>query len=163
MGLQIPGELANLLNDLGYLWPKSDEEKLFELGQHWIDFSSAVRQAADDADSAAARAWTGNTGDAVDAFRRFWADEKSASATTHAGANGSLAVGAALIVCAAVVLALKINVIIQLVTLAIEIAEALATAVPTFGASLLEIPVFKEITNRLMQLIISEALGAIIG
>lgn len=161
--MQIPGELADLLNDLGYTWPKSDEEKLFELGQHWISFASGVQQAAGDADAAAQRVWTGNTGDAVAAFQKFWSDEKSASETTHAGANGSLAVGAALIVCAAVVLALKINVIIQLVTLAIEIAEAVATAVPTFGASLLEIPVFKEITNRLMQLVINEAIEAILG
>lgn len=163
MGMQIPGELADLLNDLGYTWPKSDEEKLFELGQDWITFGGAVQQAADDADSAAQGAWTGNIGDAVEAFQKFWNDEKSASHTTHAGASGSQAVGAALIVCAAVVLALKINVIIQLVTLAIEIAEAIATAAPTFGASLLEIPVFKEITNRLMQLIINEAIGAILG
>lgn len=163
MGLQIPGELADLLNDLGYIWPKSDEEKLFELGQHWIGFGSSVQQAAGDADTAAQGVWTGNTGDAVEAFRKFWSDQESASATTHAGANGSLAVGAALVVCAAVVLALKINVIIQLVTLAIEIAEAVATAVPTFGASLLEIPVFKEITNRLMQLVFNEAIGAVLG
>lgn len=163
MGMDLPGGLADLLNDLGYTWPKSDEEKLFELGQQWIDFGSSVTQAADDADSSAQRAWTGNSGQAIEAFQEFWTDEKSASATTHAGAEGSQAVGAALIVCAAVVLALKINVIIQLVTLAIEIAEALATAVPTFGASLLEIPVFKEITNRLMQLVINEALGAILG
>jgi hypothetical protein len=35
--------------------------------------------------------------------------------------------------------------------------------VPTFGASLLEIPVFKEITNRLMQLVFNEAIGAVLG
>ena len=124
MGMQIPGELADLLNDLGYIWPKSDEEKLFEFGQDWITFGSAVQRAADDADTAAQGAWTGNVGDAVEAFQKFWTDEQSASETTHAGANGSVAVGAALIVCAAVVLALKINVIIQLVTLAIEIGRA---------------------------------------
>lgn len=163
MGLQLPGELAGLLNELGYIWPKSDEERLFELGQQWISFGSSVQQAAADADSAAQAVWTGNAGEAVEAFRAFWSKDKSASATTHSGAAGSSAVGGALIVCAAIVLALKINVIIQLTTLAIEIAEAVATAVPTFGASLLEIPVFKEITNRLMQLVITEAIGAILG
>jgi len=163
MGMNIPGELADLLNELGYIWPKSDEEKLFELGGDWISFGSAVQQAADNADASARIAWTGNSGDAIQAFQKYWSDEKAASATTHAGADGSLAVGAALIVCAGVVLALKINVIIQLVALAIEIAEAIATAAPTFGASLLEIPVFKEITNRLMQLVINEAIEAILG
>ncbi|MEV4656932.1 hypothetical protein [Micromonospora sp. NPDC049301] len=40
MGIQIPGELSGLLNELGYLWPESDEERLFELGQAWIAFGA---------------------------------------------------------------------------------------------------------------------------
>lgn len=163
MGLMIPGELADLLNELGYIWPKSDEEKLFELGQQWIDFGSTVGQIAQDADSAAQAVWSGNQGDAIDAFRQFWSAEDSASSTCHSGQDGSTVVGAALIVCAAVVLALKINVIVQLTILLIEIVEAIATAVPTFGASLLEIPVFKKLTDMLINLIISEAMEATLG
>ena len=34
--LDIPPELAGLLNELGYLWPEVDEVKLIELGQHWL-------------------------------------------------------------------------------------------------------------------------------
>jgi hypothetical protein len=61
------------------------------------------------------------------------------------------------------VLALKINVIVQLTILLIEIIQAIATAAPTFGASLLEIPVFKKITDMAINLIISQAMEAILG
>jgi hypothetical protein len=52
---------------------------------------------------------------------------------------------------------------VQLVMLAIEIFEALATAPETFGASLLEIPVFKEITGMIINAIINEAINALMS
>ncbi len=163
MGLMLPGEMADLLNELGYIWPKSDETKLFELGQQWIDFSSKVDQIAKDADTSAALAWSANRGEAIEAFRRYWSADDAPSKSCHAGTNGSLAVGGALIVCAAVVLALKINVIVQVAILIAEIAEALTTAIPTFGASLLEIPVFKKLTDMVINLLISEAMEVVLG
>jgi hypothetical protein len=72
-------------------------------------------------------------------------------------------IGGALFVCAAVVLALKINVIVQLTILAIEILEAIVTAPETFGASLLEIPVFKKLTDMLINLLISQAMEVVLG
>lgn len=39
----------------------------------------------------------------------------------------------------------------------------MATAAPTFGASLLEIPVFKELTSRIIGLIVNEAINAIMA
>jgi hypothetical protein len=71
--------------------------------------------------------------------------------------------GAALLLCAGIVLGLKINTIINLTILAFEIASAIAEAVPTFGASLAEIPVFREITKRIINAIINEAINAIMG
>ncbi len=74
-----------------------------------------------------------------------------------------MGIGAGLMACAGIVLAVKIDVIVQLVSLAIEIIEATATAPVTFGASLLEIPVFKEITGLLINLLINLALNAVMG
>jgi hypothetical protein len=54
-------------------------------------------------------------------------------------------------------------VIVQLTILAIEIIEALATAPETFGGSLLEIPVFKEIQQMFINAIINEVINAILG
>jgi len=82
---------------------------------------------------------TDNHGDAIETFRERWAAERAPSAVLRDGATGTQAVGAALLVCAGIVLALKICVIVQLTILAIEIIQAIATAEVTFGASLLEI------------------------
>jgi hypothetical protein len=163
MGLQLPGELVTLLQDLGYNWPEADEEKLFDLAMAWNEFAPRLDPLADRLDAAAKRVWTENSGDAVNAFRERWVGEDAPLASLRAAATGAEVVGPVLIVVAAVVLALKINVIVQLTVLAIEIIEAIATAAPTFGASLLEIPVFKEITNRLVNLLISLATEAILG
>ena len=65
--------------------------------------------------------------------------------------------------CAGLVLGLKINTIVNLGILLAEIVEAMATAVPTFGASLAEIPVFKEIAQRIIGAIINEVVTAILG
>ncbi|HZB30626.1 MAG TPA: hypothetical protein VE465_10710 [Streptosporangiaceae bacterium] len=163
MGLQIPGELADLLNELGYTWPKSDETKLVELGRHWMDYGGKVQGLVGDAEGGAGRVWPENAGQAIEAFRAKWDGENSALAVTRDGATGAQVVGAALFVCAAIVLALKINVIVQLTILLIEIIQAIATAAPTFGASLLEIPVFKKLADIAINLIINQAMEAILG
>lgn len=163
MGLQLPGELVTLLQDLGYNWPEADEEKLFDLANMWIDFAGKLDPVADKAEAAARTVWADNSGEAIDAFKDKWTADDSALASLRDSVTGAQMVGPLLMVAAGVVLALKITVIVQLVTLAIEIAEAIATAAPTFGASLLEIPVFKEITNRLVNLAMNQAMEAILG
>lgn len=79
------------------------------------------------------------------------------------GAGSARAVGAALLVCAMAVLALKINVIVQLTLLAIAIVQAIATAGPTLGASLLEIPIFKKLIDVAIDFLIGQALEIVLG
>ncbi|OLE23463.1 MAG: hypothetical protein AUG44_22160 [Actinobacteria bacterium 13_1_20CM_3_71_11] len=162
MGLQIPGELADLLNDLGYTWPKSDEERLFQLGQDWIGFASTLTAIRQDGDAIAASVTSGNQGQAIEAFRSKVSADDSASAVLDRGTTGAQVIGAGLIMCAGLVLTLKINVIIQLTILAAEIIEALATAPETFGGSLLEIPVFKKLTDMAINLLINEAMEVLL-
>lgn len=163
MGLQLPGELVTILQDLGFNWPEADEEKLFDLGNQWMQFAPQLGPIADRADVAARSVWESNQGEAVEAFRAKWSAPDSAPAALRDSLTGTSMMGPLLIVTAAVVLALKINVIVQLTLLVIEIVEAIATAAPTFGASLLEIPVFKEITGRLVNLLIGLATDQILG
>lgn len=163
MGIELPGELADLLNELGYTWPKADEEKLFQLGQHWIDFGSTLQGIGQEATASATRVWTDNVGDAVEAFKARWGDKESPLAVLEDGTTAAHVIGACLFVCAAVVLALKINVIVQLTILAVEIIQAIATAPETFGASLLEVPVFKKLTDMAINFIINKAMEAILG
>lgn len=163
MGLTLPGALETLLNDLGFTWPEVDEEELFSLATSWFQFGGTLTSAQQTAAAAADGVNSINQGTPFDAFRKKW-DGKDAPAAVLGDATTGMDVGgAALLLCAGLVLGLKINTIVNLTILAFEIAEAIATAVPTFGASLAEIPVFKEITNRIIQAIINEAVNQIMA
>lgn len=163
MGINLPGELADLLNELGYIWPKVDEEKLFQLGQYWLSFGGELQTAVQQAGSSAGQVWGQNKGDAVDAFKKQWDGEDAPYKVLSDGVTASQLIGACLFICALIVLALKINVIVQVTILLIEIIQAIATAAPTFGASLLEIPVFKKLCDLALNFIISKAMEAILG
>jgi hypothetical protein len=163
MGIEIPGELANLLNELGYTWPKSDETQMFELAQDWIALGGRLGPIVQEANSAVDAMLGSNSGPALTAFHTRWNAPDSAVTVLQDGATGAYVLGGALMVCAGVVLALKINVIVQLAILLIEIIEAIVTAPETFGASLLEIPVFKKLTDMLINLLINQALEVVLG
>jgi hypothetical protein len=162
-GLTLPGGLVTFLNDLGYIWPDADEVRLTQLGQAWIDLQATLQGHLADADRAASAVWTHNTGKDIAAFQQFWSQPDGAVDTLATDVTGVAVVGAVILVAAAVVLALKIWVIAQLVILAIAVAQAIATAPLTFGASLLEIPVFKEIAGRILNLAISQAIAVLLG
>ena len=161
--MQLPGELISLLGMLGYTWPEADEVKLFEMGQAWLAFPDRMQSNLGDAHTAAQAVWTDNQDSAIEAFRESWLDPESAKTNLENGATAATMIGAGLLVCAGIVLALKINVMVQLTLLAIQIAQAIATAAPTFGASLAEIPIFKMITQVLLDELINQALEAVLG
>jgi hypothetical protein len=162
-GITLPGSLVTLLSELGYLWPDADEVRLLELGQAWISVQGGLDEIVEQAQTIAGRVWTENHDDAIDAFKASWEAKDDGVATLTQNATGVLVVGAVILVCAIVVLMLKIWVIVQLVTLAIAIIQAIALAVPTFGASLLSIPIVKEIIGRIINLLISRAMVVLLG
>jgi hypothetical protein len=163
VGLSLDPTLERLLNDLGFTWPEVDESELMSLGSAWVGFGSQVGAVAQTARTATAQLTSANQGQAMDAFSAAWSRESSPDKVLSDATTGVEVGGAAILLCAGVVLALKINTLVNLTILAFEIAEAIATAAPTFGASLAEIPVFKEVTNRVIGAIINEAIMAIMG
>ena len=163
MGMMIPGELAALLNMLGYSWPEGDEEKLFELGGDWLDFAGVVQQHGQQADAVAAQVPAVNRGAAVEALRANRSGEEGPGTVSGGNSTAVTVLGAGFMVVAGIVLALKVAVIVQLTILAVQIAQAIATAAPTLGASLLEIPIFKMITGLIIDQLIGLALQAVLG
>ncbi|GAA1847051.1 WXG100-like domain-containing protein [Asanoa iriomotensis] len=163
MGLQLPGELVSLLGLLGYTWPQADEEKLFEMAQHWLELSGEVRTISAEAHGQGAAVLATNTGEAITAFQSRWSAPEAPVNNLTDGATAAQGVGLGLMVAAGIVLALKINVIIQLVILAIQIAQAIATAAVTFGASLAQIPIFKMITSMVLDQLFGLATEALLN
>jgi hypothetical protein len=163
MGMQLPSELREALAWVGFNWPEADEEKLYELSETWMSYADKIRSQVSDADSAAALAWQGNQTEAIAAFEAAWRESDSPSERLMLAATGAEIIGMGLLVCAGVVLALKINVIAQLVLLAIQVAQAIATAVVTFGASLLEIPIFKMLAKFVVDQLLNMAIEQVIS
>jgi hypothetical protein len=163
MGLQLPGELVSLLGMLGYTWPEADETKLFEMGRRWVSFADTLGSRVGEAGGAGQAVHAAGTGQGFASFQKAWAAPKAPQTLLGKSTTGAMVVGVGLIVAGVVVLALKISVIVQLIILAVQIAQAIATAAVTFGASLLEIPIFKIITGLIIDQLIGMALDAILG
>ncbi|SDD85912.1 hypothetical protein SAMN05216270_108160 [Glycomyces harbinensis] len=163
MGMQLPSELRSFLSMIGYDWPESDEEKLLDLGTTWTDLADQITGSIDKLESAARTVIDNNVGADIDAFKSEWEDGESAVRNIQDIGEPSNIISIGLMIAAGVVLALKLQMIVQLVTLAIQIAQAIATAVVTFGASLLEIPIFKMITSMLVEQIINMAIEAVLN
>jgi hypothetical protein len=158
VGIEIPGELRSLLSILGYNWPEADETALVEMGRAWMSFSDRLEAIVSDATSTASEVWTGHEGDAVATFQAWWGKEDSPAKTLLDGANAATLTGTGLMICGGIVLALKVAVIAQLAILAVEIAQAVATAAPTFGASLAEIPIFQQLTRTIVGNLVQDAI-----
>jgi hypothetical protein len=163
MGLTLPGELVSLLQMLGYNWPESDETRLFQLAGEWTGMADRISGSVEQLNAAARTILDNNKGDSIAAFASEWEDGESAPRNIADTGQPANVIGIGLMVAAGVVLALKIQVIVQLVLLAIQIAQAIATAVATFGASLLEIPIFKIITGIIIDQLIGMAIDAVLN
>ncbi|WP_030162310.1 hypothetical protein [Glycomyces sp. NRRL B-16210] len=163
MGLSLPSELSSLLSMLGYHWPESDETKLFDLGSNWTGLADTISGAIDQLESAARTVIDNNRSDDIDAFRSEWEDGESAVRNIADIGEPSNIISIGLMIAAGVVLALKMQMIVQLITLAIQIAQAIATAVVTFGASLAQIPIFKMITSFLIDQLLNMAIEAVLN
>ena len=163
MGMTLPGELERLLNDLGFTWPEVDEEDLFSVGGQWCQFGSAVAKSHQDSTSATQQLFAGNRSAALQAFSTALSNPDSPHSVLADASTGVQVVGAALYAAGGLVIGLKVNTIVNLSILLFEIATALAEAVPTFGASLAEIPVFKEVTNLVINAVINEVVNAILS
>jgi len=163
MGLQLSGDLVSALNAVGFDWPRGDEDMLFEMGQAWFRFADRLRGGTETATAHAQTVWQVNVSDTTAAFEQAWKAADSPVSNLEDAATTVELVGVGLMVCAGIILALKLSVITQLIILVVQIAQAIATAVPSAGVSLLEIPVFRAITkvilDRLQDMAIAKVLG----
>lgn len=160
--MEIPGELRSLLGVLGYTWPEADETALVDMGRAWMSFSDRLEAIVADATSTAGEVWAEHEGEAVAAFEAWWGREDSPARTLEDGANAATLTGTGLIVCGGIVLALKVAIIAQLAILAVQIAQAIATAAPTFGASLAEIPIFQQLSRRIVGNLMDHAMAELL-
>jgi hypothetical protein len=162
-GLMLPPELSGLLNTLGFTWPEGNERTIFDMAGEWMSLADELRPAIDEAHQHAEDVWKRNYDKAIEQFQTFWNGAEAPKQNLDDGATAASMIGAGLNVCAGVLVALKIAVIAQLVVLALQIAQALATAVATFGASLAQIPIFRETTRILLDQALDIAINTVLN
>ena len=160
MTITLPHELTEPLSWIGLTWPEADEDKLYEDGRAWIDYGSKLRAQAEQANTAARQVWMDNYGDSIEAFEKWWNAEGPGQHLGKAATAVEL-IGAALIAFAGVTIALKTAFIAQLVALAIEVGQAIATAFATAGATLAEIPGWIALTRIACRKLIQKAIAAV--
>jgi len=163
MGLDLPGALASLLQMLGYNWPKGDESKLFEIGQKWMSFSSTLTNAANSGQQVAQQVWAQNKGQNIQKFEDHIQHADGPIKVLQNASTAATLTGAGMTVCAGIILALKTSVITQLSILAVQIAQAIASAIATFGASLAEIPIFEQISQRLIDMLLNQVITKLLN
>lgn len=163
MGMQLPGEVRDFLSIVGFTWPAGDETKLLELGRAWTELSGRIDAHIDGAGQAAAGVWNANLSEMTEAFRQKWTGEAGPANRLTRGATGADVVGAGVMVCAGIVLALKINVIVQVTITLISIATAIASAFVTFGASAAAVPLLREACKRLLDYLLGEAVAKVLN
>ncbi|MEO3926213.1 hypothetical protein ABGB07_20420 [Micromonosporaceae bacterium B7E4] len=154
MGIQLPPSLVELLSTIGFHWPESDETKLFELGRTWGGLSSQLDTEVKAANSAAAGVWTATQAEAADVFRTSWTRDAAPAQRLAGGATGADIVGTGLLTCAAIVLALKLNIIAQAALTALAIAAAIASG----GLAAAGVALLREALRRALDWLLNEAI-----
>jgi len=163
MGITLPHELVSILSLLGFTWPQGDETKLLDLGQTWNGLSGQLNGHVQTANSAATNVWTTNASDMVTAFQTKWTGEAGPANRLAMGATGTNIMGAGVMVASGIVLALKMNVIVQATMTVIAIASALAAAFVTFGATAALVAALREALKRVLNWLLNQAVMKVLN
>lgn len=163
MAVMLPGEVAHFLQMLGFDWPEGNEDRVFEYAQQWMTFGGKVSQLSSGGEQIARQLGAQSDGAGFDAFRQRFDDHAGPTQVARDMGTGLQLGGGMLVVMAGAIVALKIVVVVQVVQFAITFAEAVAAAIPTFGASLSLIPIAELIAQKAIEFGINVAIEKLLG
>lgn len=163
MAIMLPAEASQLLNELGFEWPEGNEDRVFGYGTRWMSYASELGEVVQTARDGANTALAENAGEAMDAFRSAFTRSDGVDDVATKLQFGANIMGGCLFLIGAAIIALKIAFVVNLVATVIQIAAAIAAAVPTAGASLGWIPVAKLICKKLLDMAINLGINTLMG
>lgn len=163
MAIMLPPELSKFLNYCGFEWPEGNEDRVFDWGGLWQDYGGQVDGVHATADGAAQHVIRANEGAAVKAFQESMTKENSLDDVGKNLAVAGTITGGCLFVIAAAIVALKIAFVVNLTIFAINLASAIAAAIPTAGASMSVVPLLQLVLSRAIQFAISMAIEQLLG
>jgi uncharacterized protein YukE len=161
MALNIPSELAFLLDLLGFEWPQLDEDEIQRAAvmvrQFRDDLHGTIQQVDSRVNDDVPAAFTAN---AAASYTDGWNEARSQHMEQLVELLDPAATGVDLF--ADAVLALKLKVIAELVITAAQIATALASAFVTFGAGAAVAAGIAIARKKILDIIVEEAIAALI-
>lgn len=163
MSVMLPTNVAHILQWLGFEWPEGDEDKVFSYGQRWLSFAGELDSVSGLGNQGAQGIVGENKGPGVEAFRARFANPDGPQATAKNLSSGSNLAGGVIMVIGGAIIALKVVVVVQVVQFAITLAEAIAAAVPTFGASMSIVPIAELFAQKAIQFAINFGIDQLLG
>lgn len=163
MSVMLPPELSWFLNMVGFEWPEGDEDKIFTWGNRWIQYGGEVDTTHTTATQAYETVAQVNQGPAIEAFKKAFTETDGAQdVAQNLGVAGTVT-GGCLFVIGGAVIVLKIAFVINLAIFAIQVASAIAAAIPTAGASMSLIPIARIAAQLAINFAINIAVEALLS
>lgn len=159
MSVMLPNDLVWVLNAIGVTWPNIDEDQLRDAGTKFRQISTELTGHKAGAESDVERMLHLNSGESQRVFEALWTKVvKGHMSELEEGLN---VLATAMDVCAGIVEAMKIAAIAELAAFVVETAADAAAAVATFGLAAGAEIALDELTERIVNGIIQQAIQQI--
>ena len=161
MAIELPNEVAQLLQFIGINWPQVNEDKVREAGQHVTAFGQNVQSAHADATATLQQAGQHYQGNAYEAMIATWGQKSQDH--MHELITACQVVGTALDAAADVIIGMKVAAIAELVVLAASFIADQAAAVATFGIAEAAVALIEELAEKVVEFLEQQLIQYIIG
>jgi hypothetical protein len=156
MGVVLPNELVWVLGSIGVTWPNIDEDELRKAGQEFRTLSADLSQHRSGALAEIEQMLHVNSSRSLKVFQALW--EKVVKGHLSDLEEGLNILAQAMDVCADIVEGMKVAAIAELAAFAAETAADAAAAVATFGIAAAGEIALEQLTERLVNGIIQQAI-----
>lgn len=161
MAIELPSEVAQLLQFIGISWPLVNEDKVREFATHIDQFAANVESTHQDATATIQKAGGSYSGAAYQALVTKWADMSSTHMQDLLSACRVLA--DALNAAADYIVAMKLEAIAELVVLAASFIADQAAAIATFGLAEAGLALIEEAAEKAVEFLKQQLVQYIIA
>ncbi|MFF8769632.1 WXG100 family type VII secretion target [Kitasatospora sp. NPDC015120] len=149
MAIELPGEVATLLEFIGIRWPAVNEDKVREFGEHVKEFAKGLEEVHADSTATIHQLGGAYEGASYQALAATWAQmsDKHFDQVIQA----AHVVAQAMDIAADVIVAMKLEALGELIVLAATFVAAQAAAVATFGLAEVGAVAAQQAARKLMS------------
>lgn len=160
MAIELPGEIAQLLQFIGIPWIQVNEDKVREFSVHVRKFAANISDVHQDAQQTLQSLGSGYQGVAYEALMNMWGNKSSHVSEL---VDGCKVLADALEAGAEFIVAQKLYCIGELGVMAAEFVADQAASVATLGLAEAALPVIEEATTKVMEFAEQQLEQQIIG